>query len=299
MTERSAKYPWNRFPVYIPSKSRADICQTPSVLTQLGVDWRMIVEEHQYDSYAQHHPSDRLLVLPQRYKTEYDALMPLGEGESTGSGPARNYAWDHAAEQGSEWHWTIDDNIEFFMRFNRNRKSYVGDGFVFEAMESFTTKYKNVIMSGPHYHFFVPARKQRPPFITGSRIFSCNLIRTQTAFRWRGRYNEDIILSLDVLKAGWNTILFNAFLQGKVPTQQMTGGNTEAFYASEGTHAKSAMLVRAHPDVASLSRKFGRAHHHVDFSQWLDQPLIQDPDWEPPDTDWRTKVVSKEKALRG
>ena len=43
-----------------------------------------------------------------------------------------------------------------------------------------------------------------------SRIYSCNLIRTDIPYRWRGRYNEDTILSLDILRGGHCTLLFNA-----------------------------------------------------------------------------------------
>jgi hypothetical protein len=85
-------------------------------------------------------------------------------------------------------------------------------------------------------------------------------------YRWRGRYNEDTDLSLRVLKAGYCTIQFNAFLCGKVTTQRMKGGNTKEFYAQEGTLNKSKMLEDMHPDVAKVVWRFNRWHHHVDYS---------------------------------
>lgn len=77
-----------------------------------------------------------------------------------------------------------------------------------------------------------------------------------------------------MLKAGWATIQFNAFLQGKITTQQLGGGNTAEFYAHEGTMAKSRMQVAMHPDVSELVWKFGRWHHHVDYSPFKNNPLI-------------------------
>ena len=153
-------------------------------------------------------------------------------------------------------------------------------------MEDFTLRFRNVAMSGPNYTMFAPDRVKKPPFVLNTRIYSCNLIRNDIPFRWRGRYNEDTILSLDALKAGWCTIQFNAFLQQKMPTQTIGGGNTADFYHAEGklnkgerysdtgTLNKSRMLVEVHPDVSSLVWKFGRYHHHVDYRRFKNNHLI-------------------------
>ena len=106
-----------------------------------------------------------------------------------------------------------------------------------------------------------------------TRIYSCLLIRNDIPFRWRGRYNEDTILCLDALSAGWATIQLNAFLQDKVTTQRMNGGNSKDFYSVEGTLAKSKMLADAYPDVASVVWKFNRWHHHVDYTPFKNNPL--------------------------
>jgi len=71
-----------------------------------------------------------------------------------------------------------------------------------------------------------------------------------------------------MLKAGWCTIEFNAFLQDKTTTQAFRGGNTDAFYTHEGTLAKSQMQVALHPDVSRLVWRFGRWHHHVDYRRF-------------------------------
>lgn len=269
-----------RFPIFIPSRSRATLATTPHVLDRIGVPYRLIVEADQYDEYAEHFDPTKLLVLDPTFQRDYDALTELGDDESRGSGPARNFAWATAANEGAPWHWTVDDNITLFARLHQNERIPVGDGTIFHAMETFVLRYRNVAMAGPHYWMFAPSRGKRPPFITGTRIFSCNLIRTDLRYRWRGRYNEDTILSIDLLKAGWNTVLFNAFLQYKLPTGQMKGGNQEVIYA-DGTVRKSQMLVDAHPDVARLAFRYGRVHHHVDYSQWLGRPLVRRDETEP------------------
>jgi hypothetical protein len=145
-------------------------------------------------------------------------------------------------------------------------------------MEDFVLRYRNVAMAGPNYEHFVPRRSKCKPFALNTRIYSCNLIRNDVPFRWRGRYNEDTDLSLRMMKARWVTIQFNAFLQKKVRTQAMAGGNTAEFYAKEGTLAKSQMQVRMHPDVSKLVWRFNRWHHLVDYRPFQDNRLVRRPD---------------------
>lgn len=269
-------------PIYIPSKSRADIATTPRFLDSIGVPYRLVIEEQQYGAYAEYFPKNKLIVLDESYRQTYDYIWPLREGQSTGVGPARNFIWEHSISEGHAWHWTMDDNIKYFMRLHKNQRMPVGDGTIFAAMEDFVFRYTNIGMAGPAYVMFTPSRSKMPPFVSGTRIYSCNLIRNDVPLRWRGRYNEDTILSLDMLKKRWNTVQFNAFLQHKLETQKFPGGNTEAFYAEEGTLLKSQQLVDAHPDVARLAWRYGRMHHYVDYRQFRALPLIKKDDYEPP-----------------
>jgi hypothetical protein len=262
---------------------------TMKALDRMGVDYRVIVEADQHDAYAAVLGEQRLVVLDPKFQDEYEPCDEFGRTKSLGSGPARNMAWAHSMERGFDWHWVVDDNIYGFFWRHQNHKIRAADPTPFVAMEDFATRYKNVAMAGPHYWMFSPCRANQPPFITGSRVYSCNLIRNDLPIRWRCRYNEDVELSLRLLKAGWNTVLFHAFLQKKMETQSMKGGNTEAFYAGEGTLPKSAMLAALHPDVVEIVWRFGRPHHFVDYSQWRGQPLVLDPD-APPPRKWKIEV---------
>jgi hypothetical protein len=284
-----------QFPIYIPSKSRAEIATTPRFLDSIGVPYRLVIEEQQFAEYNKFFPAEKLIILDPIYKKTFDPLMELQEGQSTGSGPARNFLWEHSIAEGHEFHWTMDDNIQLFARLHKNQRIPVGDGTIFAAMEEFVLRYENIAMAGPQYWMFAPSRAKLPPFVVGTRIYSCNLIRNDLPYRWRGRYNEDTILSLDILKSNhWQTVLFNAFLQYKITTQKMAGGNTEAFYAEEGTLPKSQMLVDAHPDVSKVSWKFNRWHHHVNYEKFKDIPLIKKENYEPPDENkYKLKLVER------
>lgn len=280
----------NQFPLYVVSKGRSKYLATSRELTLMRVHHFIVVEPQQADDYraavAKRQVNATVLELDMSYKERYDLCDNLGMSKSTGPGPARNFVWDHATAGGHAWHWVMDDNILGFWRMNRNVCVRTYTPAFWRAMEDFALRYKNVAMAGPNYCMFVPRRQKYPPAVFNTRIYSCNLIRNDVPYRWRGRYNEDTILSLDMLKGGWCTVQFNAFLQKKLATQRMKGGNTAEFYHAEGTvpHgavyadtgtvAKTKMLVAVHPDVARAVFRYGRYHHHVDYSRFKTQKLI-------------------------
>ena len=267
-----------KYPLYIPSKGRADSRLTVKTLEHMGVPFRIVVEPQEYDEYASVIDPAKILILDMDYKKQYEMCDELGLTKTSGSGPARNFIWDHAVSTGAEFHWIMDDNIRNFYRRNHNAKIRVHDGAFFRAMEEFVERYENIAMAGPQYHYLgLQQRALTTPFSINSRIYSCNLIRNDVPFRWRGRYNEDTILSLDMLKAGWCTVTFNAFLQGKMTTTaKMKGGNTDELYR-EGTLAKSQMMMTTHPDVSRVVWRYNRWHHHVDYRRFKRNQLKLKP----------------------
>jgi hypothetical protein len=290
-----------RFPIYILSKSRWDKCLTAHMLDSINVPYRVVVEEEQFDQYANVLGAERLLILPKEYIADYESMDPAGdaEGISKGSGPARNFIWDHSISEGHDWHWIMDDNIYSFYRLHENKRLQIGDGLMFSAMEDFVLRYKNIAQAGPHYKMFLANRTKWKPYTTNSRIFSCILIRNDIPFRWRCRYNEDVELSVRILKAGYCTILFNTFLQDKISTQLMTGGNTEAFYAQKGTGPKSELLASLHPDCTKVIMRYGRIHHHIDYRRWT-QGLIRKDDYDErvAQADYKMKLVPRIKPAK-
>lgn len=229
----------------------------------MRVPFKIVVEPHEADEYAAAlGTADDVLTLP---------FANLGQG----SIPARNWIWDHALTSGAERHWILDDNIEAFNRLNRNAKPVVETGALFRAAEDFVDRYENVPLAGFNYYSFCKTTEKLPPYYLNTRIYSCILIRNDLQFRWRGRYNEDTDLSIRVLKAGHCTLLFNAFLAGKVCTMRMSGGNTDELYAGDGLRAKAESLAEQHPDVVRVVWRFKRWHHHVDYRPFRTNKLIR------------------------
>jgi len=261
-----------KHPVYIISKGRWDSRHTSKALDKMNMPYSIVVEDYEYEQYARFIDKDKILILPKRYIEDYDSCT-TDQGTSNGPGAARNFCWENSLEKGATSHWVMDDNIAAFGRINRNLYIHVTSGTIFKAAEDFIERYENVALAGFNYDFLAKAKTQIPPFVKNTRIYSCLLIRNDIPYRWRARYNEDTDLSLRVLKDGWCTVQFNAFIQEKATTQTMKGGNTEAFYEHEGTLNKSKMLQKLHPDVAKVVWKFNRWHHHVDYRPFKNNEL--------------------------
>jgi len=244
------------YPVYVISKGRWANPLTAKALAARGVPFRLVVEPPEYARYAAAVGPRTVLTLP---------FADLGQG----SIPARNWVWEHAAAAGAAWHWILDDNIRNFYYLTHNLKHCTTSGTTFHVIERFADRYANLALAGMQYEMFAPRRTKLPPVRLNTRIYSCILVRTDIPFRWRGRYNEDTDLSLRVLKAGWCTVLFNSFLCDKVRSMAMKGGNTDELYRKtaefDGRLAMAESLRAQHPDVVTVTRKWGRWQHHVDY----------------------------------
>ena len=174
------------------------------------------------------------------------------------------------------WHWVVDDNIPAFYRLTIDNMTHVRNGPKFFAeMERYITQFRNVGMGGPQNHGFVALRHSDiRRAIPNTRIYSCNLIRTSLPYRWRGRYNEDTILSLDCLSNRWATLLLYEWLMDKEESRKIPGGNTDQLYRT-GTGPKSRLLGRVYPKYVDMRYRFGRIHHYIDYRKHFgDIPLL-------------------------
>jgi hypothetical protein len=125
--------------------------------------------------------------------------------------------------------------------------------------------------------------QKMPPFYLNVHVYSCMLILNALPQRWRGRYNEDTDLCLQVLSAGWCTVLFNAFLAWKATTMTTKGGNTAELYQGDGRLKMARSLERAWPGVVEVGRRFRRPQHVIkDAWRRFDTPLKRRPDVELP-----------------
>jgi hypothetical protein len=265
-----------RYPVFVPTKGRwADADHlTLACLETLGVPYKAVIEAQEIENYVKAGISrEKILALPHR---------------DQGLVVTRNWIWDYAASLGVKRFWTIDDNILCkrnswgFWRLNQNLKTPVKDGTIFYVIEDFAERYENVPICGMNYFMFASRKSKVPPFTLNTRIYSNMLIETAAPFRNEGFYNDDTDLCLRVLKAGYCTVLFNAFLLEKSTTMTVKGGMT-GHYLGEGRRKMAEELAAKHPDVTTITRKWGRWQHHVDYSRFAGNKLIRRADYDVPE----------------
>jgi len=258
-----------RYPIYIPSKGRFDNCLTAKLLKKEGVSFYLVVEEQEHDQYARQFGDESILVLP---------FSNLGSVI-----PARNWIKEHATEDGYKRHWQLDDNIRYIKRRWKSRRIYCDSDIALSAVEDFTDRYENIAIAGLNYEMFLPTVNKTPPFNLNVHVYSCSLILNSLTNKWRGRYNEDTDLCLQVLSEGWCTVLINAFLVFKIATMKMSGGNTDELYQDDGRVKMARSLERLWPGVVETKRRFQRPQHVVhDSWKKFDTPLIRrkDIDWD-------------------
>lgn len=255
-----------QFPVYIISKGRWESRLTSKALEEINVPYRIVIEPQEFIKYSEHIDSKKILTLP---------FSNLGQG----SIPARNWVWEHSIKEGYTHHWILDDNIAWFARIHKNKKTRVSNGLCFKITEDFSLRYTNVALSGLQYEMFIPANGKSKPVVFNTRIYSCILIRNDIPFRWRGKYNEDTDLSIRALKQGWCTILMQAFVCKKMTTMKMKGGNTDLLYKQDksfdGRLEMAKSLQKQHPEITTIKWKWGRWQHEVDYSSFKKNKLIK------------------------
>jgi len=256
-----------RYPIFVPTKGRWESRLTIKALERIGVPYKAVVEPQQYDDYATVIDPQNIIVLPHQDK---------------GLVVTRNWIWDYALSLGVERFWTIDDNVIDFWRWNKNRKLKAHTGSIFCAIEDFTDRYSNVPISGMNYFMFIKQKYQDNPIRLNTRVYSNMLIETDARdprgkpYRNEGFYNDDTDLCLRVLKDGFCTILFNAFLIEKSVTMTVKGGMTP-HYQGDGRYKMALELQRKHPDVVKITQKWGRWQHQVDYRPFRKNKLRLKP----------------------
>jgi len=253
----------NKFTIYVITKGRWETNYTIKSLEKLGIkNYKVVIETQEVDKYI-------------KSGVDKEKIIPFEkEDKQNKSGiPVRNFVWNYSIKQGEEYHWILDDNIENFYRWNRNKRTIVNSGFVFTQIEDYTVNKNNVVMSGMNYHFYNPDIDYGRDLITkNTRIYSCILIKNdipKLEEKWRGQYNEDTDLSIRIMKHGYATLLFNNYLCGKKQSGTVKGGNKELYkdYSQEGYKTKTLSLISQHPEIVKFKKLKNQPYHHqVDYT---------------------------------
>ena len=206
-----------RYPIYIPSLGRAETSVTPTLLS----DYRMVVEDHEYEAYVDRFGVEKVLALP-------------GHGYGTISF-VRNWIKEHARAEGHTYHWQLDDNIfkikSHFKVDGKSKYVQMPAHFVLGRVERFVEQFSNIGIAGLQHSAFAWASKA--PFLLNKQVYSCVLV-ADNHLRWRRDLIDDTDYSLQVLSDRLCTVLFSEYVIDKAKTESMAGGNTSNIYQGDG-----------------------------------------------------------------
>lgn len=260
------------YPVYVISKGRSDVCLTARFLIEDKVPFSLVIEPQELDEYEAEFKGQDYVTI---------RTLPFSN-LGLGSIPARNWCWEHSKSLGFAWHWLLDDNIRQILRRYKTKRLPCNSGPALRITEEFVSRYTNIGLAGLNYSMFAPDNAGFPPFRLNAHLYSCLLIQNALPQRWRGRYNEDTDLCLQVLAAGLCTVQMNVFLIQKIATMKMKGGNMTDLYQGDGRLKMARSLERMWPGVSETKRRYGRPQHVIKYA-WrkFDTPLQRrtDIDW--------------------
>jgi len=258
----------NKYPIYIPSKSRIDIKLTAHFFMEDKIDFKIVVEPQEYKGYCAKYGKDKVLCLP------------LG---NQGLIYSRLWIREHSIKNGFDRHWQFDDNIYYLGRMHKRKKIRCNANIAIKIVEDFTDRYENIALSGFNYDTFVRAGLKKPYYLN-THCYSAFLLDNRTKYKWRLEWNDDVDICLQIVDSGYHcTVQFNAFYARKATTMSVKGGLTTQ-YNIKDTRYKGACLLRDQwPQYVKVVEKYGRWHFSIK-NAWRDfkQPLIRrtDIDWD-------------------
>jgi len=231
-----------KYPIYIPSKGRSGNSKTVSQLEEAGMSFSIVVEPQDYESYKEAYPDAVLVQLPK---------------DNGGISYVRTFCKTHSAELGAERHWQLDDNINAFYKMENGKRITVTPAAALVDTENFIDRYSNVAIAGlmsTAYGFGVQV-----PFKKNQQVYCCVLVLNSTDFIWRMRTTgEDTDYCLQVLSAGWCTILMQIYQIGKATTGSTKGG-LQDHYKDDGRIQRVRELQRLWgKNLIGIHNKYGR-----------------------------------------
>jgi hypothetical protein len=230
-----------RHTIYIPSRGRSDTCLTAAVLLEDDVDFLVVVEPQEKESYVDQFGETRCLVM---------------DDNDRGIAYVRNWIKDYSKGKGEPFHWQIDDNIKGFQIRQGNRNERIGPSRCLSLVETNVEQFSNIAAAGITHAAFAFSASQ--PVDINKQVYSCALFNNELDTRWRDGVVEDTDYSMQVLHEGWCTLLFNALLMEKATTMKMKGGNTELVYGGRGRELRSKGLIAAWPGAFKMTHQYGR-----------------------------------------
>mgnify|MGYP003134536717 FL=1 len=214
-----------KYPINILSLGRYtnDTGLTHRLLCKMKIYHHLWVEDFEFEKYGKW------------FNPTYCCLHNTGVNYSEqkmGSKLVRNCIlefWETEAEHTPKKIWMLDDNISSYKRLNNGKKTKYEGAKIFTSIENYTEDIPNVKLCSHNFNPFVNGTGSRRIIIENEKHYSSLLISLGTGLRFKSKYNEDIIFSIENVLEGYNTLCFNHILYDK-PTSGFTSGGNQQIY---------------------------------------------------------------------
>ena len=224
----------NKYPIYIPSHSRADACKSALACEELGLDFTIVVEPSQYKAYRKNFHKDNIQMLA------HDGM---------GIAYKRNKIIKMAKSGGHKAHWQIDDKVgKFYRRNSENKIVEVPIVKLITALEKEFDRYEDLAVIGPGITAF--ARKFTNDYSYSTFPYSCWLQRTENMPKFRPETLDDADYAMQLNLRGECVMRSNIYLRNTCTAGKTKGGNS----------------VKSKRDIDALNEKVAKA---VEYSEGM------------------------------
>lgn len=227
----------NRYPIYIVSKDRAEICTTHKILDFSGITWSYAVEPQDYEKYVE------------RFGENY--VVNIGENDK-GIYYVRNFCIEHSKNAGHKKHWQVDDDLKkIFYRAmqekgTRSREEIDNPGTMLKNIEDYTDDFSNFGAGCLTHDGFAFAKKL--DIDLNKMIYCFQLMNNNVKARYQPHTSEDVDFSVNMLREKWVTMVFNQFSFTTPKSGSIQGGcNSSVDYQNKGRKLRNLKLCETFP----------------------------------------------------
>ena len=249
----------NKYPIFIPSKGRANNCKTANLLLKYSItNFKIIVEPQDYDAYAAVYSTDNLLQLPDNNR---------------GLAFARKNC---RASTNADFHWQMDDDVRKFKKRINGKNVECSPEEIFDEVEKYADEHTNIGILGLNHEMFAFGCSK--PLSVNKQCSSVCLFRTNVKAEWRPFIIEDTDYSMQILTEGYCTVLFSFLLYSVPPSGSEAGGLTDNQHTKRQMYQQG--LLDAWPGAFTIryNEKYKRTQVAPSriWKTFAQQPILRD-----------------------
>lgn len=220
-----------KYPIFVPSKGRANASKTIEKLWEDGANYRVVVEPQEHFYYKEAYPAADFIMLPQ---------------QGQGIGYVRQYILDYARREGLSHYWMLDDDISGM--FEVKEKKCIRSSFqsvLAQAEKQFTAR-KDIGQGALEYQQF--AWSAGFPFKFNSycdvAVFINVGLTKKINYRSFMDLKEDRDFTLQILHSGLRTMR-TCWLAFGAPKNGSNAGGLQDVYKQSGREMEAVKRMVA------------------------------------------------------